>query len=647
LAKQRIRLADLVHQHELDLINKRYQLESDLINKQREIWAQSQTGAARSTASAVNQFIRELETLQSGIRDAETAVSRATKGLQSAQSLAQYQSAAYAAATGPGVAGVMGAYIQGGIGPSGPTTYPPHFDIKRADLGFFERTALDPYVLVNGMPISSSPRQRGQGFYDWRSSRNDYHRGEDYAFEDGARLTLTGGARWLGSSPSDYGDAAAFMTPDGKVYKVIHGRFQPAAGTTATTTVQTTTGAELNRGQGDVAAAQQELAQAKALRDQLIKQFGPQVNAAMQLATLTLTDELRTQNAALEDNVSLNALRNKLQLAGTDQVIIDAELRKAEAAQKTTQQIDLLNILYADAKTRLDALAKTAKPGDPALAAAQGQVDYYAGAIASLNTELERFIWLTDDATLAQLAFGKALSDKETKEGRDVGAGIIDGVDAAIASLGTLRSAVSDFTSTSLSGLGDALVNLATKGAADFRSFAISMLNDLSQLIIKQFVFKTLLDWIRSLGGGGGFGVPSLRNIPDYSAGFTGAPIPFTLNAMGNAYAANGIVPFAYGGVVDQPMLFPFAKGGTMQTGVLGEAGPEAIIPLKRGRDGRLGVSGGGNVTNVNVTVDASNTSAAGNNAQGQALGRAISRAVQSELVNQQRPGGLLDPNRR
>ena len=73
----------------------------------------------------------------------------------------------------------------------------------------------------------------------------------------------------------------------------------------------------------------------------------------------------------------------------------------------------------------------------------------------------------------------------------------------------------------------------------------------------------------------------------------------------------------------------------------MGEAGPEAIIPLKRGSDGRLGVSGGGS-TSVVVNVDAKGTTVQGDNGQGQALGRAISAAVQQELIKQRRPGGLL-----
>ena len=57
-------------------------------------------------------------------------------------------------------------------------------------------------------------------------------------------------------------------------------------------------------------------------------------------------------------------------------------------------------------------------------------------------------------------------------------------------------------------------------------------------------------------------------------------------NEKGNVFAQNGIVPFAQGGVVDSPTIFPFKNG----IGLMGEAGPEAIMPLTRGADGRLGV---------------------------------------------------------
>lgn len=73
-----------------------------------------------------------------------------------------------------------------------------------------------------------------------------------------------------------------------------------------------------------------------------------------------------------------------------------------------------------------------------------------------------------------------------------------------------------------------------------------------------------------------------------------------TGSAKGNIFTAAGITPFAKGGIVNAPTLFPFRNG----TGLMGEAGPEAILPLARGADGRLGVRQQGvGSTVVNVTI--------------------------------------------
>lgn len=70
-------------------------------------------------------------------------------------------------------------------------------------------------------------------------------------------------------------------------------------------------------------------------------------------------------------------------------------------------------------------------------------------------------------------------------------------------------------------------------------------------------------------------------------------------NAKGNVFSGGSVVPFADGGIVNSPTLFAMNGG----TGLMGEAGPEAIVPLARGADGSLGIRGGGG---MNVTVNIS-----------------------------------------
>ncbi len=70
--------------------------------------------------------------------------------------------------------------------------------------------------------------------------------------------------------------------------------------------------------------------------------------------------------------------------------------------------------------------------------------------------------------------------------------------------------------------------------------------------------------------------------------------------ARGGVIGAGRVQPFAQGGVVAAPTYFPM-RGGA---GLMGEAGPEAILPLRRGSDGRLGVAAGASERPVSVTVN-------------------------------------------
>lgn len=73
--------------------------------------------------------------------------------------------------------------------------------------------------------------------------------------------------------------------------------------------------------------------------------------------------------------------------------------------------------------------------------------------------------------------------------------------------------------------------------------------------------------------------------------------LPF---AKGGVIESGRVKKFAQGGIVNGPTAFPL-RGGT---GLMGEAGPEAIMPLRRGPDGRLGVAGGASAPVVNVTIN-------------------------------------------
>jgi TP901 family phage tail tape measure protein len=123
-------------------------------------------------------------------------------------------------------------------------------------------------------------------------------------------------------------------------------------------------------------------------------------------------------------------------------------------------------------------------------------------------------------------------------------------------------------------GMEDALVSFVKTGKLDFRGLADSIVSDLIRIQVQESITKPLAGAMKSMDWS------SLKFWAD-----GGVPGGQSISAWRNQ-------------VVDQPTLFAFAKGA----GVFGEAGPEAIMPLTRGPDGRLGVQASGGAGGVTVT---------------------------------------------
>ncbi len=190
-----------------------------------------------------------------------------------------------------------------------------------------------------------------------------------------------------------------------------------------------------------------------------------------------------------------------------------------------------------------------------------------------------------------------------------------------------LKRNIGELAVQGIDKLGDAFADFVVEGKAGFADLARSVIAELQKMIIKALFFNAISK------------IPFFGNLLNNEKGNAiegGEVVP---SAKGNVFAKNKIIPYKMGGIVDKPTIFPMAKG----MGLMGEAGPEGVLPLKRGKDGKLGViAQGGAINNVNVNVDASGSNAEGDEKVGRQLGEVIGAAIQAELLEQKRPGGLL-----
>ena len=611
IAKAKIALDDAVFRNGMELIRKKYEYEQELEGKKRDLFVKSQTGAARETAGLISGFLGELQTLTNRLTAAGEVVQGATQDLKSAKAMA---ATTVGSVIGGGTSSAQTA--QGYISKEQLRAYLISQGMGRTEGDFTNAGHKTPNHMLNAMDMGfTSPK------YD------SNYVAKTIEMERKLRATGAFGSQLFGPErdPRGHKDHLHIPTEGGRVPLTPGLASLMGIGAAGVGRQPPGVAAAINRdiaADGGVATATANLDKAKTaqlLEAQTVKELTALAGKSF---VLDFTDALRQQNAALEDTASITELRNKLQLAGERPETIDAEIRKAEAIQRSTQQTDL-------AARALKALDDAGLGGSVAATTLRD-------GIAAQNAEIAKFKELTDAATASQIAFNDAMRMRQDDR---IGLGMQEGAKAYVESVGTMREATAQLTQTGIKGVEDALFSLVTTGTANFREFAAEILKQSARMILQLTIQRVIMQILGAIGGGGA------------PLGFGGAKDPlgasgaFWKNANGNAFAANNIVPYAMGGVVSRPTLFKFAQGGAMRTGLMGEAGPEAIMPLSRGANGKLGVAsvGGGGTTNVVVNVDASgNSQVAGNQTQGAQLGRVISQAVQEELIKQRRPGGLL-----
>ncbi|EOU1295315.1 phage tail tape measure protein [Cronobacter malonaticus] len=166
---------------------------------------------------------------------------------------------------------------------------------------------------------------------------------------------------------------------------------------------------------------------------------------------------------------------------------------------------------------------------------------------------------------------------------------------------------------SALSGITNNLVDMLNDNKASWKDWGVSVLKTIEKVALNM----ALVNGVSAIGSLFSFGASAaVGSTP--SGAYNSAAAGIQLNAKGGVYESADLSKFS-SSIVSSPTMFAFAKGA----GLMGEAGPEAIMPLTRDATGRLGVKALGSGTQggagVSVSIGTINFSGGTGGAQGNA----------------------------
>lgn len=266
-----------------------------------------------------------------------------------------------------------------------------------------------------------------------------------------------------------------------------------------------------------------------------------------------------------------------------------------------------------------------------------------------------------DKSTQAVIARREALDalDKKYKAIAAAEADWMSGVSRGYANwfdeISNVSGTVSDGVKTTLDSAFSNVTSMLEGNKVSWKSWGISVLQIIEKVALQMAVvsamgggssgsgiFGSLIGSVGSFfGGGAGASASTGTAVSSYGSSFQ-------FNAKGGVYDSPSLSAFS-NGIVRNPTMFAFAKGGA---GIMGEAGPEAIMPLTRAPDGSLGVravgAGGGqsvsSAPQVYITIDGNgNTStqtSPGLEQFGADVGKYVDQRYKQNIMRDIRPGG-------
>lgn len=200
-----------------------------------------------------------------------------------------------------------------------------------------------------------------------------------------------------------------------------------------------------------------------------------------------------------------------------------------------------------------------------------------------------------------------------------------------------------DAMQSALSGISSNIVDMLNGNKASWKDWGTSVLKIIEQVMVNMMIANAVSSIGSLFGGAASSSASSGTALQTY-----GANLQF--NAKGGVYSSADLSQFS-NSVVSSPTMFAFAKGA----GLMGEAGPEAIMPLTRAADGSLGVRavgnggvtpGGGGAPQVTIHIDGNGntqTRASGGYEQfGREVGNFVDRRYRELIGRDISPGGAV-----
>ena len=362
---------------------------------------------------------------------------------------------------------------------------------------------------------------------------------------------------------------------------------------------QVSTGGKVTARQKRVALADQQTE--NALQDTKVKITLAEAEA-LKKAEIAMVNYISSIAPVAEQDLQNQLLGKRIELmqSGAPEAFAETQMKIFEAQEKVRmagEQLDLTNQKQVEAYEKL----KQSLPGYIALledAAVKQQQLGFTKTMKDLGDRAAMARALTPEAEMRTRLQQQSYAGTQLET--------LFETEKATAKAEQLKtqmqgvaSTIGDAFSTAFQGIINGSMSAQDALAGMFQSIGQSFVKMAMEMIAQQVTMITLGFIMKALGllgsAAGAGSTPLPGSAPQMTPGAIVTPtgfqgmVPPNFAAKGASFS-NGIAKFATGGIVNGPTLFPFADGGAMQMGLMGEAGPEAIMPLQRGPDGALGV---------------------------------------------------------